>query len=174
MILRPRLTTSDISSTGSRRPFFVQHRSLLKARRIGELRTVVFGARSYFAKHGRPRHPDELALHHCILRIADDPEAERWPFRIGGRKKSVPVRGRFRTDSAAVSHAAVAAGLGIGRAPLWQIKSLLDIGVVEVILDAFETAKTPIHIVWPPVRFPLARAKLFTELLATRLKGVHF
>src|SRR5262245_7899128 len=73
----------------------------LKARCVGERRTVVFGARSYFAKHGRPRHPDELGLHHCILRIADDPEAERWPLRIGGGKKSVPVRRRFRTDSAA-------------------------------------------------------------------------
>jgi DNA-binding transcriptional LysR family regulator len=35
----------------------------LKARRIGELRTVVVGAAGYFASHGRPRHPDELAKH---------------------------------------------------------------------------------------------------------------
>ena len=35
--------------------------SKFKVRRIGELRVVVFGAPAYFSKHGRPRHPDELA-----------------------------------------------------------------------------------------------------------------
>jgi DNA-binding transcriptional LysR family regulator len=67
--------------------------SQLKARRIGELRVVVFGAPAYFAKHGRPRHPDDLARHHCILQITDDPDVEKWPFRVGGRRKSVGMPG---------------------------------------------------------------------------------
>ena len=46
---------------------------------------VVFGAPAYFAKHGRPRHPDELAQHHCVVRITDDPDTEKWRFRVGGR-----------------------------------------------------------------------------------------
>ena len=148
--------------------------SKLKVRRIGELRVVVFGAPAYFSKHGRPRHPDELAQHHCVVRITDDSDVERWRFRVGGRLKSVRVRGRFRTESAAAAHAAVAGGLGIGLAPLWQIRGLVDDGVVEVILEEFETGKTPIHVVWPPIRIPLARTKLFTEFLAARLKSARF
>src|SRR5262245_1707878 len=95
--------------------------SRLKARRIGELRVVVFGAPAYFARHGRPKHPDELAQHHCILRTAE-PDAEKWSFRVAGRPRSVRVHGRFRTDSAAAIHAAVAGGLGLGFAPLWQVR----------------------------------------------------
>jgi DNA-binding transcriptional LysR family regulator len=148
--------------------------SKLKVRRIGELRVVVFGAPAYFAKHGRPRHPEELAQHHCVVRITDDPDTERWRFRVGGRHKSVGVRGRFRTDSTAAAHAAVAGGLGIGLAPLWQIRGLVDDGVVEVILEDFETGKTPIHAVWPPTRIPLAGTQLFTEFLAARLKSARF
>ena len=105
----------------------------------------MFGAPAYFAKHGRPRHPDELAQHHCILRITDDPDVERWTFRVGGRRKNIRVRGRFRTDGAAATHAAVAGGLELGLAPLWQIRGLVDDGAVEIILEDFETANLPIH-----------------------------
>ena len=135
---------------------------------------MVFGAPGYFAKHGRPRHPDDLAQHDCVLRTADDSHSEAWPFRVAGRRKSVRVRGRFRTDSSAALYAAVAGGVGLGLAPLWQIRGLVDDGVVQVILEDYETSKTPIHVVWPPTRMPLARTRLFAEFLAARLKSARF
>jgi DNA-binding transcriptional LysR family regulator len=144
----------------------------LRARRIGSLRTVVFGAAAYFARAGRPRHPDELARHGCVLRTTE-PDGDRWPFRVDGKQKSVRVRGRFRTDGTAAAQAAVAAGLGIGFAPLWQIRSLVDSGVVEIVLEAFETARTPIYAVWPRAKVPLARTRLFTDLLALRLRSAR-
>lgn len=143
--------------------------SQLRARRLGDLRVVAFGAPAYFAKYGRPKHPDDLARHHCILRISDG-QAETWPFRVGGRRKAVRVRGRFRTDSTAATHAAVAGGLGIGLTPLWQIRSLVDQGAVEITLADFEAAKLPIYAVWPPTKMPLAKTRLFTDLLAEHLK----
>jgi hypothetical protein len=51
--------------------------------------------------------------------------------------EGVRVHGRLHTDSTAAAHAAVARGLEIGRAPLWQIRSLVDAGAVEVILEDF-------------------------------------
>jgi DNA-binding transcriptional LysR family regulator len=147
--------------------------SELKARRIGELRMVVYGASSYFARHGRPKHPDELARHDCVLRTVD-PDAEHWPFRVAGRRRNVRVRGRFRTDSGAATHAAVAGGLGIGMAPLWQIRELVDQGIVELILEPFETARTPIYAISPPGRIVPAKTRVFTEFLAARLKGASF
>lgn len=148
--------------------------SELRVRRIGELRTVVFGAPAYFAKRGRPRHPDELARHQCVLRASDDSDIERWRFRIGGRRKYVKIHGRFRTDSAAAAHAAAASGLGIGLAPLWQIRGLVDRGEVEIILADFEPARIPVHVVWPPTKIPLERTKLFIEFLTARLKNARF
>ena len=66
-----------------------------------------------------------------------------------------------------LAHPAVAAGLGIGRAPFGKSKAF-SISVLWRL--SLMLSKPP----RPPVRFPLAGAKLFTELLATRLKGVHF
>jgi len=143
--------------------------STLKARRLGELRVVAFGAPSYFAKHGRPKHPDELARHECVVRLTDG-DAETWPFRIAGRRRLVKVAGRVRSDNTAAANAAVACGAGIGFAPLWQVRDLVDRGEVEIILEDFEMARVPIHAVWLPTKVPLAKAQLFAECLMARLK----
>jgi DNA-binding transcriptional LysR family regulator len=143
--------------------------STLKARRLGELRAVVFGAPSYFAKHGYPRHPDDLAQHECVVRLLDG-DAETWPFRIAGRRRSVKVGGRLRSDNTNAANAAVARGVGIGFAPLWAVRSLVDRGEVEIILEDFEVARVPIHAVWLPTKTPLAKAQLFTDSLIARLK----
>jgi DNA-binding transcriptional LysR family regulator len=141
----------------------------LKARRVGELRIVVFGAPAYFAEHARPAHPEELVRHQCILRNAD-PDAGRWAFRIRGKRELIRVAGRFRTDDAASTHAAVAAGLGLGIAPLWQIRPWIERGAVELVLEGFETAKLPVYAVSPATKLPLAKTRLFTDMLAARLK----
>lgn len=140
----------------------------LKVRRLGAMRRVVFGAPSYFDKHGRPRHPSELAEHPCVFRNTDR-DAGAWQFLDGSKPLTVKVNGRLHLDNAAASHAAVATGLGIGRVPLWQIQDLVDSGTVEVILESFEQPAVPVHIVWPAARLPLAKTRLFIDFLAANL-----
>jgi DNA-binding transcriptional LysR family regulator len=141
----------------------------MQARKLGEIRVVVFGTPAYFAKHGRPLSPDDLAHHQCIVRLLEGGD-ETWPFRINGRRKLVPVSGRFRTDSTPAIHAAVAAALGIGLTPLWQIRDMIDQGVVEVVLEDYEATRIPIHAVWPSTRRLSMKARLFIDLLAGRLR----
>jgi DNA-binding transcriptional LysR family regulator len=145
--------------------------SSLKARRLGQLRTVVYGAPGYFARHGRPRRPDELADHQCVVRAFGAGETETWRFRVGRQFKGVRVTGAFRTDNTASVHAAVCQGLGIGYGPFWQIRELVDRGMLEIVLAEFETPRFPIHAVFPPSGMAPAKTRLFADLLAERLKG---
>ncbi|MBN8941679.1 MAG: LysR family transcriptional regulator [Rhizobiales bacterium] len=142
----------------------------LMAKRLGALRRVAFGAPSYFARFGRPEHPDALARHCCIVRNAGG-DADKWPFQVDGRPRTVKVSGRFRADSTAATYKAVALGLGIGFTPLWQIRDLVDRGEVELILTTFEPPKAPIHAVWPASKLPLAKTRLFIDFLARELKA---
>jgi len=144
--------------------------SSLRARRLGQLRAVVYGAPSYFARHGRPRRPDDLARHHCVLRSIGPGETETWRFQTGRRLKTVRVRGWFRTDDTAAVHSAVCHGLGIGYGPFRQIRDLFDGGALEIVLQDFETPRFPIHGVFPPSGMPPAKTRLFADLLADRLK----
>ncbi|WP_394830344.1 LysR family transcriptional regulator [Pendulispora rubella] len=141
----------------------------LRARRLGSLRAVVYGAPRYFAKHGKPKHPRELAHHQCVIRTVDR-HAHQWRFRIGGKATTVKVEGRFRVDGSAAAHAAVVHGLGLGFGPLWQVRTLVDAGALELVLVDYELPTIPIHAVSPASQTPPAKTRLFTEFLAAQLK----
>jgi DNA-binding transcriptional LysR family regulator len=66
---------------------------------------------------------------------------------------------------------AAARGLGIANAPLWQVRSLVDSGAVELLLNGFEPPPVPIHAVWPATRVMPARTQLFVDFLSARLKS---
>jgi DNA-binding transcriptional LysR family regulator len=141
----------------------------MRARKLGDLRIGVIGAPAYFARRGRPMHPNDLAGHDCIVRVLEGEDAA-WPFRINGRRRLVRVGGRFRANTPSAIHAAVAAGLGLGLAPLWQVRTLIERGDAAVVLEKFESARIPIHAVWPPTRQPALRVRLFVDYLAAKMR----
>lgn len=137
----------------------------LKAKRVGTLRRVVFGAPSYFAAHGYPRAPSDLASHECLLRKSA--QEELWSFGPDG--EAVTVGGRFRSSHAQACNMAAVAGLGIARAPLWQVREDVDAGSVEVVLTEFEPEPAPIHLVWTSGRTLPKRVRALVDFLAARL-----
>ena len=143
--------------------------SSLKARRLANSRRVVFSSPGYFAEYDRPLRPQDLVRHQCIVRTAAR-DGNAWPFRVDGRLKSIKVAGRFRTSGALAANAAAAQGLGIANAPLWQVRTLVDGGDVELVLCGFEPPPVAIHAVWPATRVLAAKTQLFVEFLAARLK----
>ena len=69
-----------------------------------------------------------------------------------------------------VNEAAVQ-GLGIANAPLWQVRSLVDRGIIELLLTRFEPPPIPIHAVWPGARLLPAKTRIFVDFLAAQLKS---
>jgi DNA-binding transcriptional LysR family regulator len=146
--------------------------STLKGRHLADLRRAIFASPAYFAKHGRPHRPDDLARHQCIVRTAAR-EGEAWPFRVGGRVKTVRVAGRFRTSGAIAANEAAVEGLGIANAPLWQVRALVDAGKLELALTRFEPPAVPVHAVWPATSMLAAKTQLFVDFLASRLRAAR-
>ncbi|MER8506633.1 LysR family transcriptional regulator [Mesorhizobium sp. M0199] len=143
--------------------------SSLRAKRLGALRRVVFGAPAYFRQHGRPAHPLELREHECIVRTVDGRPGE-WMFQIEGKPRPVKVAGTFRSNLMISIYAAAVHGLGLGYSPLWQVKHLVDDGRLELVLTEFEPVPVPIHAVWPEGRSSSAKVRAFLDLLASRLE----
>ena len=142
--------------------------SSLRARRLGKLRRVVFGAPSYLDRHGRPRHPSDLVRYNCILRTVDQRFGE-WMFEIDGKPRAIKVTGPLRVNSMIPIYAAVCQGLGLGYSPLWQIRRLVDEGQVEIVLAAFEPKPVPIHALWREGRAMPAKVRAFLDMLTTDL-----
>ncbi len=145
--------------------------SSLKSRHLGDIRIVAYASKTYFDRHGRPEHPQDLRRHRCLLREGLE---EVWPFRIDGGAVSIAVEGDIKVNEVHAMNAAVAHGLGIHQGPYWHISEQVARGEFEIVLEDFEPAPMPVHAAYPPSRLTPAKTSLFVDVLAQQLrdKGV--
>ena len=68
--------------------------SSMVATRVGAIRRVLCGSPAYFAAHGTPRHPKELATRDCIT-FAGLMSADSWTFKAGKTDVAVAIRSRI-------------------------------------------------------------------------------
>lgn len=142
--------------------------SRLVARRLAWVRRVLFAAPAYLEQHGRPDTPADLAGHECVIRT-NAAHPRLWRFQSPGQEEiAVAVNGRIQANRADAVNQAVACGMGIGLATLWQIRPLLEAGKVERLLTAYEPTPAPLNALW--VRAPRlpARTRRFIDFLAER------
>ncbi|MBI0475615.1 LysR family transcriptional regulator [Sphingomonas sp. MA1305] len=142
--------------------------SSLKSRLLGKLRRVVVAAPQYLARHGRPSTPADLREHSCVVRTFG-PEGDSWPVTEGAAVTKVAVKGRFRCNDAAGANAAVLQGAGVGLAPLWQVRSEIDQGLLEVLLPDHEPPPIPVHALWLENAAMPVRTRMFVDMLRHRM-----
>ncbi|MGH8818266.1 MAG: LysR family transcriptional regulator [Achromobacter pestifer] len=142
--------------------------SSLRARRLGALRRVVFGSPAYFAAHGRPTHPQELAGHQCLVRTVAERTGE-WMFQIDGKARAVKVSGGFRSDAMSALYAGARLGLGLGYSPYWQVQAWIEDGSLELALEDFEPTPVPVHALWVGAN-PSRKVREMVELLRATLQ----
>lgn len=143
--------------------------SSLVARPAGSMRRLVVAAPSYLAARGTPRHPSELSGHNCIT--MSRPGRSSWPFLVNGKLREVPVSGNFSINEVAAAVDACASGLGVGAFLAYQVAGLVASGALRVLLEPFETAPRPIHVVYPDARLLPLRTRRFIDFVREQLLG---
>jgi DNA-binding transcriptional LysR family regulator len=120
----------------------------LIARRLGETAQAVVGSPNYFARHGRPRVPQDLTSH-CKLDFSYRRRVPDWPFVVDGREIGVPVSARVRAaDGETLRHLALA-GAGLARLSIYQVHADLTAGRLVPVLEAYNPSELePIHAVY--------------------------
>lgn len=144
--------------------------SSLRARRLGPVTAHVIGAPAYFEKHGRPRHPADLASHACFT-YANTATPDIWRFRKpGGEEASVRVDGPIRTDSGDAMLPALRAGLGVAILPGFIVDADIAAGQLEAVLADWSIGASALHLITPPGTLRPARVEALIEFLSDRLK----
>ncbi|MEI5997338.1 LysR family transcriptional regulator [Paraburkholderia bengalensis] len=109
----------------------------LKARLLLTGPRVVCAAPSYWATHGKPTHPSQLASHNCLILAPPDSPFANWPFVIDGKQIVVRVSGnRIASDGSVLREWAVN-GYGVILKNRWDIYHELQSGALETALDPF-------------------------------------
>jgi len=135
------------------------------ARRIGSGRMLVVASPEYLARHGRPRHPSELAHHECLGYTAGG-AGQSWQFMVDGQLASFPVRSRINANNGDVLTEAAAQGLGITLQPDFIADSFLAAGRVESILTDFPVPELGIYAMLPSNRHVPHRVRVLMDFLA--------
>jgi len=118
----------------------------------GDLRLVVVGSPSYFAKHRKPKHPRDLVEHDCINW---HPTAEappyRWEFTENKREFSVDVRARVLTNDPALNIRLARAGAGLTLADD-RMRDYVARGELVPVLEEFSTPFPGFYLYYPERR----------------------
>jgi DNA-binding transcriptional LysR family regulator len=141
----------------------------MAALRVGAVRRVVCGAPDYFARHGIPADPGELARHRIIAPTGATASLD-WRFGPGA-PRSVTVQPRLACNTNAAAIAAAVAGWGITRLLSYQVAGLVAEGRLQRVLADFEEEPLPIHVIHPEGRRAAARVRGFVDLAVERLRA---
>ena len=137
--------------------------SSLIARRIAPVRKHVVGSHAYFAEHGRPERPADLANHRILLYAH-----EQWRFEVNGRWETIRTTPVLRSNNGDMLLAAAEAGLGLAMLPSFIAGRALERGTVEVPLVDYKIEEGALHAVMPPGRAVTARVRALVDFLVAR------
>jgi DNA-binding transcriptional LysR family regulator len=139
--------------------------SSLMARRIATYRFVIVGSPAYFAAHGTPTVPDDLAQHNCLT-YSRSPWGNEWHFAGSDGEQSVPVKGNLHANSDNALRWAAAHGQGLAHLPSFLVKDEIKSGRLVPVLTDYLKAEYPIHAIYPHRRHLSAKVRSFIDLLA--------
>ena len=93
-------------------------KDMIAVRIAPDMRMVVVGSPSYFAKRPVPKHPQDLVGHNCInIRLPTYGGLYVWEFEKDGRELKVRVEGQLVLNRLTQIVTATLAGIGLGFLP---------------------------------------------------------
>jgi DNA-binding transcriptional LysR family regulator len=142
--------------------------STLIAKGLGSVRWFVVATPGYLKKRGRPRSPDDLKKHACLLFGAGQGGASV-RLENAGKSAHIAVSARVLVNDIDIVYAAATAGLGIAVLPSFRCVDDLREHRLECVLRPWDVPSTPFHVVYPSTRHVSPKVKTFVEHLVERM-----
>lgn len=142
--------------------------SSLRAKRLCAVRVLLVGAPAYFERHGRPKHPRDLADHRALF-YTYSRSRDAWRFqhkRQGEYTISVPSP--LRVNNADALTPVLLAGLGLAQQPEFLVWRELASGALETAMPEWAPPSIAIHLVTPPSAIRPARVQVLMDFLTGR------
>jgi DNA-binding transcriptional LysR family regulator len=143
--------------------------SSLVAIPVGRVRRVVCASPGYLRRHGTPHHPNELRNRRCVRFTGLAPRSE-WQFRIGARRRSVPVASVLTYNQAESAIEACVAGLGPGAFLSYMVARARRSGKLSYVLEDYEVEPLPVQVVYPHSRTMTPTVRTFIDVCVERLR----
>ncbi len=132
----------------------------------GDLRLIVVGAPSYFARHRKPKHPRDLVEHECLnWHATPDAPPYRWEFTENGRDFSVAVSTRVLTTDPVLLVRLAVTGVGLAMLFESQIQEQLRRRELVPVLEEFSTPFPGFYLHYPQRRHASPALRAFVDFV---------
>ena len=142
--------------------------SSLIVRRLCQVRILLVGSPGYFKRHGRPKHPKDLAAHRALFyTLSTSRDAWRFLHKRHG-EYSISVPSMLRVNNADALTPALLAGLGLALQPEFLVWQQLASGELENAMPDWSAPPIALQLVTPPSAIRPARVQVLMDFLAHR------
>jgi DNA-binding transcriptional LysR family regulator len=143
--------------------------SSLIATRLGVVRRVTCASPAYLAPRAVPVAPQDLA-DHDVISFGSPSSTTIWRYWSDGKEVAVPLRSRFGVSTVDAAIDAGLAGTGVIRSLSYQVVDHLREGRLQLLLEDFEPAPRPVHVVYDKRnRLPL-KLRAFVDFAVPQLR----
>jgi DNA-binding transcriptional LysR family regulator len=140
-------------------------KDMIAVRIAPDMRTTVVGSPDYFARHPRPRMPQDLAEHDCIgRRLPTHSGLLNWEFKRRGKSVNAHVSGRLVLNSSELIAAAALAGHGLAWLPDDIVRDYIGAGHLISVLDDWAVTYPGYHLYYASRRASPALALVVDAL----------
>lgn len=131
----------------------------LNVRKIGESQRRVMATRGYWEAHGKPKSPEDLAVHEFVVLERNGKPFDEWTFRKGALASTVKLRGRVRVSSGEGMREAVLAGVGAAVVSEWLFSPELATAAARCVLEDWSLPVQDLWAVFPAGGLASAKAR---------------
>lgn len=140
----------------------------LVAQRLGATFALLCAAPEYISRHGKPKHPRELANHAC-LRLVNPSITSYWELINGKGVYALDPTGPVVGDNPEVVLHSVISALGIAMLPSYAVVDALRDGALVHVLPRWRSPEIGVFALFPSRRFLEAKTRAWLELLRAEI-----
>ncbi len=147
--------------------------SSMIATKVGELRMMVCASHRLLDRHGTPQTPMDLRDIPCVSFDGPLPVPD-WRFRDPKSRAviEVPIKSRLSVTTAEAAVDAAVNHIGAARLLQYQLAAALAASTLKPVLEAYEPAPVPVHLLHAARGELPLKMRLFLDLAVPRLRAV--
>jgi DNA-binding transcriptional LysR family regulator len=147
--------------------------SSLISRKLASTRMLLCASPGYIKKHGKPKHPSELA-EHPVLAYSLLATGDQWNFEGPEGTVSVTVKPVMRTNSGDTCVAAARKGKGVVLQPSFMVNADLQSGALVELMPSYRSIEFGIFAVYPTRQYVSPKVRVLIDFLAKEFKSVSW
>jgi DNA-binding transcriptional LysR family regulator len=137
--------------------------STQRAVKLEDFHQYILASPAYVARHGAPRHPQELAAHEWIA-LTLLPTPNTWKFAQDGvAPETVHMKSRIQVDAPSALLALLMQGAGVSALEEATAQAAVDSGALVRLLPNWSLPTGGVYAVLPPGRYVPARVRAFLD-----------